>query len=277
MLTLPPDFSAFLIPFATLFTPSVFVSVRLLLAGAILTPGPRTVTAALRALGLAYESHFQNYPRVLNRAQWSPRAAAKNSFKFTRHNLCSDWTHRAGPGRYNRKKAGAKIRAKGIYHDPVRSSHSHFVKTSGLRWLSLMLLVPIPFVKRVWALPFLTALCPSQRYQQQYHPQCHTPKKLTHWARQVVSQARRWLPRRALVVVTDSSFAVIQLLTAWQRLDSAVAPFCTITRLRLDAGLYAPAPPRQANQMGQPRLKGQRLPTLKQILQDPQTLWTEPL
>lgn len=232
------------------------------MAGAILTPGPRTVTAALRALGLGHELHFQNYHRVLNRAQWSPRAAAKILC-----NLLVTTFVRTGPIVLGlddtiERRRGVKIRAKGIYRDPVRSSHSHFVKTSGLRWLSLMLLVPIPFAKRVWALPFLTALCPSQRYQQQSHPQRHTHKILTDWARQLVNQARRWLPQRALVVVADSSFAVIRLLTAWKQLDKAREPFCAITRLRLDAGLYAPAPPRQANQMGRPRRKGARLPTL---------------
>ncbi|MCS6849241.1 MAG: transposase [Anaerolineae bacterium] len=62
------------------------------------------------------------------------------------------------------RRRGAKIKAKGIYRDPVRSSHRHCVKTSGLRWLSLMLLVPIPWAQRVWALPFLTVLAPSERY-----------------------------------------------------------------------------------------------------------------
>jgi len=62
------------------------------------------------------------------------------------------------------RRWGAHIKARGIYRDPVRSSHSHTVKASGLRWLSLMLLVPIPWAKRIWALPFLTVLAPSQRY-----------------------------------------------------------------------------------------------------------------
>ena len=62
------------------------------------------------------------------------------------------------------RRRGEKIKAKGIYRDPVRSSHSHFVKASGLRWLSLMLLAPIPWAQRAWALPFLTVLAPSERY-----------------------------------------------------------------------------------------------------------------
>src|SRR5215218_4935029 len=98
------------------------------------------------------------------------------------------------------RRRGKCISAKGIYRDAVRSSKGHFVKASGLRWLSLMLLVPIPWAGRVWALPVLTALAPSERYSRE-HGRRH--KKLTDWARQLVLQARRWMPERTLVLVAD--------------------------------------------------------------------------
>jgi hypothetical protein len=96
------------------------------------------------------------------------------------------------------RRRGEKIAAKGIYRDPVRSSKSHFVKASGLRWISLMWLTEVPFAQRVWALPLLTALAPSERY---YEPRRRKPKKVTDWARQLVKQLRRWLPGRQIVVV----------------------------------------------------------------------------
>src|ERR1700712_5321205 len=96
------------------------------------------------------------------------------------------------------RRRGKRIAAKGIYRDPVRSSHSHFVKASGLRWLSLMLLAPIPWARRVWALPVLTALAPSERYDS---ARGRRHKRLTDWARQMLLQARRWLPGRTLVMV----------------------------------------------------------------------------
>src|SRR5436190_21280218 len=77
MLTLPSEIITLLLPFAPLFTPSVFEVAQELLVGAILSPGPRTVTAALRALGRAHCRQFQNYHRVLNRASWSARLAAQ--------------------------------------------------------------------------------------------------------------------------------------------------------------------------------------------------------
>lgn len=65
------------------------------------------------------------------------------------------------------RRRGQRINAKGIYRDPVRSSHSHFVKASGLRWLNCMLLDRVPWVEAVWGLPFLTVLCPSERYYEE--------------------------------------------------------------------------------------------------------------
>ena len=164
------------------------------------------------------------------------------------------------------RRRGAKIKAKGIYRDPVRSSHSHFVKASGLRWLSLMLLTPIPWAKRVWALPFLTVLAPSERY---YKDKIRKHKKLTEWAYQMILQVRRWLPDRLLVVVADSSFAVIDLLWHLRQLKN---PICMITRFRMDAALYEPNKP-TPGKMGRPRKKGKRLPSLEKIAEDKLTRW----
>jgi hypothetical protein len=98
------------------------------------------------------------------------------------------------------RRRGKQIAAMGIYRDPVRSSHSHFVKASGLRWISLMLLAPVPWAGRVWALPFLSALAPSERFCRE-RSQRH--KKLTDWARQLILQARRWLPEVDPIRRTD--------------------------------------------------------------------------
>jgi hypothetical protein len=165
------------------------------------------------------------------------------------------------------RRWGAQIKARGIYRDAVRSSASHFVKTSGLRWLSLMWLTPIPWAQRIWALPVLTVLAPSERY---YQVKKRTHKKLTDWARQLIKQLRRWLPNRELVVVGDNNYAVLDLLHACQTLPNPVA---IIARLRLDAALYEPAPPYAGK--GRPRKKGARLPTLQALLAQPQTEWQQ--
>jgi DDE superfamily endonuclease len=268
MFAVPKEFASLMIIFAPLFSKRVWQHVQVLVVGAILAPGKRTITAALRVMGLAHAKSFQQYHRVLNRAVWSSLDGSRLLLLLLVRLLAPMGPLVMGLDDTLERRRGAKIHAKGIYRDPVRSSHSQLVKASGLRWLSLMLLVPIPWAQRVWALPFMTVLAPSERYHQE-RSQRH--KKLTDWARQMLLVVRRWVPERPLVLVTDSSFAVITLL--WQ-LSQVVHPICCITRLRLDAALYEPAPPRQPRQTGRPRLKGKRLPTLSQVLVHATTPWS---
>lgn len=267
MLTLPSEYLTLIQAFAPIFSERVWQHIQVLVLGAMLAPGKRTVTAVLRIMGLSQEKHFQNYHRVLNRAVWSSLEASRIllTLLITAFALVGDLV--MGIDDTIERRRGEKIKARGIYRDPVRSSHSHFVKASGLRWLSLMLLVPIPWAQRVWALPFLTTLAPSERY---YQGCVRGHKVLTDWARQMLLQVRRWLPKRRLVVVADASFAVISLLSRLQQLPN---PICMVVRFRLDAALYEPAAPRQPHQKGRTPLKGKRLPTLEQVLQDRHTVW----
>ena len=267
MLTRPKRYDTLISSFAPNFSKRVWPQVQVLIVGAILAPGKRTVTSVLRVMGLSDDGHFQNYHRVLNRAVWSSLTLSHMLLDLLLSTFAAVGTIVMGLDDTIERRRGAKIKAKGIYRDPVRSSHSHFVKASGLRWLSLMLLVPIPWAQRVWALPFLTVLAPSERY---YQGSQRAHKKLTDWARQMLLQVRRWLPKRALVVVADSSFAAIAFLARVQRLAN---PICMVTRLRLDAALYEPAPEREQGQNGRPRKKGARLPTLEAELRDEKTVW----
>ena len=266
MPTLQAEYRTILGAFARLFSTRIWEHVKILLIGAILSPAERTVTAALRVMGLSGEKHFENYHRVLNRALWSSLEASHILLGLLIRTFASRGPIIMGLDDTIERRRGAKIKAKGIYRDPVRSSHSHFVKASGLRWLSLMMLAPIPWAERVWALPFLTVLAPSERY---YTGKARQHKKLSEWAYQMVLQTRRWLPERLLVVVADSSFAVIGLL--WQ-LRQLKNPICMITRFRMDAALYEPVGP-VPGKMGRPRKKGNRLPTLEKVAEDKDTSW----
>ena len=269
MLTLPVAIISLLQPCGTMFHAKTWKKAQILLVGAILAPGKRTVTSALRVMGLSEETSFALYHHVLNRAVWSSLKASRVLLSLLiRHLDTGDGPLVFGIDETVERRWGKWIVAKGIYRDAVRSSASHFVKTGGLRWISLMWLAPIPWAQRTWALPVLTVLAPSERH---YQRQGKTPKKLTDWARQMIAQLRRWLPDRPLVIVGDSNYAVLGLLQFCQSLSN---PVTFITRLRLDAALYEPAPPRLPGQVGRPRVKGKRLPTLKQLLDEPATVWT---
>jgi hypothetical protein len=248
------------------FSPRTREHVLTLLAGALLAPGRRTVTTALRVMGLGQTATFTNYHRVLNRNAWSSRALARRLLARLVQTLVPAGPLVIGLDDTLERRRGAKIAAKGIYRDPVRSSKSHFVKASGLRWLCLMLLAPVPCAGCIWALPFLTVLAPSERYHQERGLR---HKTLLDWGRQMLLQVRRWWPERPLIAVADASFAALDFLAAVR------AQVSVITRLRLDANLFAPAPPRRKDQKGRPRRKGERRPKLAERLTDAETIWQE--
>jgi hypothetical protein len=281
MTPLPTWINTVLSAFTPLFSNRVWQHTQILIIGAILAPGKRTITSVLRIMGLSFETHFQNYHRVLNRAVWSNLKASRILLGLLISAFVPTGPLILGLDDTIERRKGAKIAAKGIYRDPVRSSQSHFVKTSGLRfllvrqhltgysrWLCLMLLVPIPFASRVWALPFMTVLAASERYNTE---QGKPHRKLTDWARVMLRTVQRWFPARQLVVVADSAYAVIDWLAGLQKLS---VPITVITRLRLDAALYAPMKERKAGQKGRPGVKGMRLPTLAAELENPETVWT---
>jgi hypothetical protein len=260
------EFEALVLAFAPLFTQPTLSNARQLLIGALLSPGRRTVTAALRISGLEAQRRFQNYHRVLSRARWSALQASRILLWLLITVFVTRGPIVIGLDETIERRWGKKIEKRGIYRDPVRSSRGHFVKASGLRWISAMLLVRVPFADRVWALPFLTALAPSERYAEQRGIR---HKSITEWGRQLTKQVRRWVAERRIILVCDSTYATYEFV-------AGVRDYVTlITQVRLDSGLYAPPPVPPPGKRGRKRRIGERLPSLQQRLKDPDTQWQE--
>lgn len=259
------ELSGLFAAFSPLFTQPTFQYALRLLEGAILTVGRRTVASALRSLGLQDTPRFQNYHRVLSRARWSCRKAGKILLLRLLDAFVPEGPLVFGIDDTIERRWGPKIKARGIYRDPVRSSRKHFVKASGLRWVSLMLLTEIPWAQRIWALPVLTVLAPSERFSEQAG---RRHKSIVDWARQMILQIRRWLPDRALIVVIDCAYAGQVLFDRLIRAGVVV-----VAQIRLDSALHAPPPPRQPGKRGPARKVGERLPKLSELLRDPATSW----
>ena len=260
----PGPLASLLAPFASLFTRPTWRRVPVLVEGALLAVHRRTISSALRATGRDRGPGFARYHRVLNRARWSARAAAGVLLGLLVAAFAPSGPVVVGVDDTPERRWGRRIAARGIYRDAVRSSHGHLVKASGLRWVSLSLLAPVPWAGRVWALPFLTVLAPSERYARERGGR---HKRLTDWARQALLQAARWMPGRRVVAVTDSGYAALDLLAAVRR------RVCVVARLRTDARLFDPAPTRRPGTIGRPRVVGQRQPALARRLADPDTSW----
>ncbi len=125
MLTLPDVIVSILIPFATLFSNPTWRKAQVLLVGAILTPGQRTVAAALRVMGLSDQRDYARYHEVLNRAVWSSRAAARILLLLLlllQHLDQGDGPLIFGIDETLERRRGPQIKGRGIYRDAVRSS-----------------------------------------------------------------------------------------------------------------------------------------------------------
>lgn len=270
MLILSPEIMTVLMPFRQLFSERVWDWAQTLLVGAILAPGKRTVTSALRVMGLKDDKQYQNYHRVLNRAKWSALAVSQvllgllvTAFASTGAPLV------LGADETLERRRGKQIKDRGIFRDAVRSSHKHINYSSGLRWVSMMVLVSVPWSSRVWALPFLTVLAPSPKTNAANNKR---HKSSIDWVGQMISGVRRWLPERALVLVVDGGMAAVKLGLRCARLRQAVT---LVSRLRLDAVLHEPPGPQPKGKRGPKPKKGKRLPALAQIVTQPETQWTK--
>jgi hypothetical protein len=261
---LPEAIILVLTPFAPLFSHRVWCHAQLLLLGAILAPGARTVTAALRVMGLAMERHFTNYHRVLNRATWSARHGSQILVGVLITLLVPpSATIVLGADDTVERRSGRKIMAKGCYRDAVRSTKKHIIRCFGLKWVSMMLLVPVPWSRRVWALPFLTALCwPAGKGTRRRR------KTSVDWVRQMMKQVRRWLPGRRLVLVVDGGFAAVSLALACVKQQVVM-----VSRLRWDAALYHPTGPQPPGKRGPKPTKGKRQRRLQEWAVRSDTPW----
>jgi len=265
MPTLPAELLNLIVVFAPLFSKPVFQHAQVLVLGALLSRGKRTVTACLRVLGLRDEVHFQNYHRVLGRARWQALSASRILLGLLVALLPTGSVIVLAADDTIERRRGRKIKGIGCYRDAVRSSRKHVVKCFGLKWLSVMLLVRVPWSNRVWALPFLTVLC---RATDKQRPQAH--KTTIDILMTIVRVVRRWLPKRAIVLVVDGGFAAVKLALCCAAKDVQL-----VTRLRLDASLYHPPPPPPTGKRGRKPLKGPRQRSLKEWAARRDTQWAE--
>jgi DDE superfamily endonuclease len=261
---LPEAIIPVLAPFAPLFSQRVWCHAQVLLLGAILTSGARTVTAALRVMGLAMDHRFTNYHRVLNRATWSALQASRILLEsLIAHLVPPGAPIVLGADDTVERRSGRQIAAKGCYRDAVRSTRKHVIHCFGLKWVVMMLLVPVPWARRVWALPFLTALCqPAEKAKQRQH------KTSVDWVRQMMQQVRRWLPERPLVLVVDGGFAAVSLALACVKSQVTM-----VSRLRWDAALYHRPAPQSPGKRGPKPLKGKRQRSLQAWAERTDTAW----
>lgn len=267
-MSLPTSIIHVLQHFRPAFTYLTWNKALVLIVGTILARGRRTVTTALKQMGLHNDANFTLFHQVLNRASWSCLTLSRLLLQL----LVSTFVEAAGTTEIVidetlERRWGRKIAKRGHYRDNLQSSKEQSVSTSGLRWVVMMLVVQVPWTRREWALPFFSVLATTPKVSAELGKPHKTVAQI---AAQMVIAVRRWLPNIPMKLVGDSAYSVVELgLCCAKHNVTLIAP------LRLDARLYAPAPPRKPGTNGRPRVKGEELPKLNAVLADPKTKWLQ--
>jgi hypothetical protein len=214
-----------------------------LLTGAILCQGARRVSTILRVMGLSQEKRFEKYHRVFNRARWNSITGAKILLGLLLPLLPASFPVLIVVDDTIERRNGRKIKAKGCYRDACRSTEENVITCYGLKWVCLMLIVPMPWCQRPWTLPFMTILAPSKKCNQVRGRRHKTSIDWTIIAMRVIS---RWL-KRGYTLIGDGGFACIRLGHACKKQNVTL-----VSRLRLDAALYdlPPTPDRFYRPLG---------------------------
>lgn len=265
-MSLPTPIIQVLQHFRPAFTRPTWDKALVLLAGTLLARGRRTVTAALKQMGLHDEADYTLFHQVLNRASWSCLTLSRLLLRL----LVNTFVQAGGTvevviDETLERRWGRKITKRGHYRDSVQSSKEQSVSTSGLRWVVMMLVVQVPWSSREWALPFFSVLATTPQVSEQLG---EPHKTVAQIAAQMVIAVRRWLPDVSMKLVGDRAYSVVELGLCCARHQVAL-----IAPLRLDARLYAPAPPRKPHTNGRPRIKGEELPKLSEVRLNPKTEW----
>src|SRR5258708_2923163 len=238
----------------------------ILLTGTLLAHGRRTVAAALRHSGQERETSFSTFHHVLNRARWSPLAVSRQLLTT----IVETFVEAGGTlelviDETLERRWGPKISKRGHYRDSALSSRKRAVSSPGLRWIVMAVIVTLPWTNHRCALPFLCVLTTTPEVSAALGKR---HKTVGMWARHMVKLVRRWCPTLPITRLRDTAYSILELgLECQEQQVSLLTPF------HLDAVLHEPPPERDAHTIGRPRVVGSRLPSLEQILADPNTTW----
>jgi len=238
-----------------------------LLTGTLLAHGRRTVCAALRMSGEAENRQWSSFHQVLNRARWSALSASRCLLLLIVDTLLPpDAAIEIAIDETLERRWGPLIKKRGHYRDSALSSRKRSVSSSGLRWIVMAVVVPVPWSQQPWALPFLVVLATTPAVSEQLGLRHHT---VGERAQQMIRLLHRWLPDRQICVLGDTAYSCLDL-----GVQASHCGVTLITPARLDSVLHAPPPPpQQRRKGGKPQVVGTRLPSLETVLADPTTSW----
>lgn len=253
------SFTQFIQPLAAEFSRPGFAKLQILLVGWIFA-GRRTVTAMLVAAGVAGQRHHSAFHRLFAKDHWSCDAVGLRIFKMIRQRLPDDQPIRLSLDDTLARKKGPKVYGAGMHHDPQLSSRSKTVTVWGHSWVTLCVLVRLPFCKqRTFSLPVLMRMYLNNNASKKARRAYRTRPELGVEMLGVLCER---FPHQRFSVAADSAYGGQSVLLN-------LPDNCELTsRMGLNARLYGPVPPRKAGTNGRPRKRGDRLPSPDTMLNE---------
>jgi hypothetical protein len=234
-MALPEAILTVVAPFRPLFTAPTWRKLMLLLTGTRLAHGRRTVCSALRLSGASSNEQWSLYHQVLNRARWSPLAASRCLLRLIVDSLLArDAAIEIAIDETLERRWGPQIHKRGHYRDSALSSRKRAVRSSGLRWIVMAVVAPVPWSSQPWALPFLVVLATTPGVSEQLGLRHHT---LGERAQQMIRLIHRWVPDRQICVLGDTAYSCLEVGVQASRCEVTL-----ITPARLDSVLHAHRP-----------------------------------
>ncbi len=267
LLDVPASLDSLLSLLRACFSQPTFQTFRALIVGQLAQTQQRTVCGMLVGARLSGVWHHARAHRFFSQARWSVDELGLRIAQL----VCERLTE---PGAAVLvavddtllHRRGRKVHATHWHHDATANSRSATVAW-GNNWVVIGIVVRLPFVDRAVCLPVMFRLWQPKRKQiAKGKDDPERPSKPV-LAREMIDLLAARLTGRRIDLVGDAAYAS----GAWRGLPGRVT---TTSRLRSNAALYAPAPPRTGKR-GQPAKWGKKLGSLAQIATDPATTWTE--
>jgi len=261
MINLPSVAEPLLMSFSIAFTQPTFQRSLVLLVGAILARGRRTITNLLWNVGELAEGDPTDYHRVFSRAPWSLwKLGRVLAIAVVELAATDDWIRVVVDCTVAGHK-GKKVYGKGCHHDAVRSTDTHTAYRWGHRWVTLAVVIRFPFCSRPWALPVLAALYRPEELNKKERRRHKTPIQL---AEGLMSILLHWFPDKKFVLLGDGGYASHDLARFCHRHRERLV---LISKFAPDGALYAPPPtPKKGKPVGRPRVKGKKLKTPEAVV-----------
>jgi len=249
------------------FTRPSFANFVQIALGWLLVPGRHGVGAALVAGGVSRLRHHASFHRLFSQARWEPDEVGRRLFERVVGGLEPEAAVRLALDDTLAPGKGPKVFGLGSHLDAVRSTRRHRIFAFGHVWVVLAVVTSLPFTRRTFALPVLFRL---YRTKKECERSAQRYRKKTELARELLDVAARWAGERRCEVAADAAYCND---TVTRGLAEHVVLF---GRMRPDAVLTAaPVKVRGQRKAGRPRVRGERLPTPRELARAGDTRWHE--